>query len=588
MSNVLQIFQYQAVNFTDTTTGAGPFGLSWSFPGGIPLSGTSSTETVFYNVPGTYTVSLTATDVFGTSKTLVESNIIQVDPSTLVGGITGPFPSSVFMDQSYAVYDGSFGNPYPATSWLWSLPAGQTAGTQNVTVNGYGDWYVLTGTYFGSPGSSFTGSITLTASNGFNSSSAATTIEVQKLGPPETLYINLTGGAPTSGTVVTGFSGSLPISVGPIPIPAPPYPLYINTTEFGYPVSYPVAKMDFSLRGSSNKTNLYFHSTNESAGAIITSGLWDASTFLDTFGGFLVVDSGIYTNYSSIPSGPEITNGNYVTGGMVSEFFIADETGLLQSLYQDRNYGSQLLNYLLSSPYKNLHSGNLQYLNANPPSSPITQMTFVDTTNSGASGSNPMVYSSNYLTSLGPTVPPNPVYEVYVTISVPPSTTYGATATFGSPGSTGNYGDFFVAQNTPNGVGIASILNSAINSAVAGGTGFVEFIAASSANCDYSSPTGPGYDPTNYYGLIAVFRNDFNASLYTVSISDNSSTINGYYTPPLAYPIASFTADFNNTQNSYQTCSGLYPISVVSPLVVTLPLTPPFSSITFGGTIGYP
>lgn len=590
MSTPLQIFQYQAVNFTDTTTGASPFTLSWSFPGGIPLSGTSSTQTVYYNVPGTYNVSLTATDIYGTAKTLLESNLIQVDPSTLIGGITGPIPSSVKMGESYTVYDATVGNPYPAISWLWNLPTGQTAGTQNVTVNGYNDWYALTGYYSGSPGSIFIGNISLTADNGYNTASAGANISVQKLGRAEELFINITGGAPTANIVVPGFSGTLPLSS----TLGPGYNLPIKTTEFGYIDSYYVAKMDFSTRGSTNKTNQYFHSTNETAGALITSGLWDPSTFIDVFGGFLVIDGAIYNDYSSLPYSDGVSLGGYLTGGQSTQFFIADEGGLFEDLYENRNYNVQLITYLLSSPYKNLHSGNLQYMNnyysTNPlpvPGSPSTQMTFPGTggiPGIGLSGSNPLVPSSFYLNSMGSTVL-NPVYEVYIDIEIPPST-FNITASFGPAGTTGNYGDFFVAQDTPDGPGMASRLNSAINLAIPGGTGFVEFIAASSANCDYSSPTGPDYDPTNYYGLIAVFRNDTPVPVYNVSIWDNSYTLSNYFAPPLAIP--PFTADFANPQGSFQTCSGLYPASGPTQITVTRPLNPPYSIMSMGGTIGYP
>ena len=72
MSIPLKIYQYQSVVYTDTTTGASPFTLSWAFPGGSPTGGTSTTEVVFYNVPGYYTTSLTATDIYGTTRTLVD------------------------------------------------------------------------------------------------------------------------------------------------------------------------------------------------------------------------------------------------------------------------------------------------------------------------------------------------------------------------------------------------------------------------------------------------------------------------------------------------------------------------------------
>jgi len=573
MSTPLNIFQYQSVVFNDTTTGAGPFTLNWSFPGGTPSTGASGTQSVLYNVPGDYTVSLTATDIYGTTKTLIESNLIHVDPTTLIAGITGPVPSTVKMNSSYTVYDASVANPYPATSWLWTLPEGQTAGTQNVTVSGYGDWYTLTGTYSGAPGSSYTGTIYLTSGNGFSLSSASTTIDIQKLGRSEILYTGTTGG-PVSPYTVTGFSGSLPLTT------TPPGNTPINTTEFGYVDNYYIAKMDYRLRGLTNRTNQYFHSTNEAASTIVTSGLWDSTAFLDTIGGFLVINGAIYSNYSSLAvPGPEINLGNYVTGGQVSEFFIADETGLLEDLYENRNYSVQLINYLLSSPYKNLNSGNLQYLNANPPG-PISQMTFIDPTNSGASGSNPLVYSSFYLNSLGSTTP-NPVYQVTITATIG-GTPYGATASFGAAGSTGNFGDFYVAQDTPNGVGIASILNGAINLSIPGGTGTLIFAASQIFNCDYASPTGASYDPSTYYGLDLYFPNSLNYPVVQVNISDNSSSIG--FTPALTYPIAPFTADFGNSQGSYQTCSGLNPNQVI----ITVPLTPPFGSMNFGGTIAYP
>jgi hypothetical protein len=207
-------------------------------------------------------------------------------------------------------------------------------------------------------------------------------------------------------------------------------------------------------------------------------------------------------------------------------------------------------------------------------------MTFIDPTNSGASGSNPLVYSSFYLNSLGAT-PPNPVYQVTITATIG-GTPYGATASFGVAGSTGNFGNFYVAQDTPNGPGIASILNGAINLSIPGGTGTLIFAASQIFNCDYASPTGASYDPSTYYGLDLYFPNSSNYPVLQVNISDNSSSIG--FTPTLTYPIAPFTADFGNSQGSYQTCSGLNPNQVI----ITVPLTPPFGSMNFGGTIAYP
>lgn len=72
MAESLQIYQYQSVNFTDTSSGEAPLTRSWSFSGGSPATGTGITAAVFYNVPGDYTVSLTETDAYGTTSTLVK------------------------------------------------------------------------------------------------------------------------------------------------------------------------------------------------------------------------------------------------------------------------------------------------------------------------------------------------------------------------------------------------------------------------------------------------------------------------------------------------------------------------------------
>jgi hypothetical protein len=88
----------------------------------------------------------------------------------------------------------------------------------------------------------------------------------------------------------------------------------------------------------------------------------------------------------------------------------------------------------------------------------MNTMSFIGPTGSGASGSNPMVYSSFYLNNLTgtPPVPPNPVYTVYIS-AVIAGVPYGATAPIGTAGGTGNdpltSGNFFVAQNNSNGLG---------------------------------------------------------------------------------------------------------------------------------------
>ena len=567
MAENLQIYQYQSVNFTDTSSGEVPLSRSWSFSGGSPATGTGITAAVFYNVPGDYTVSLTETDAYGTTSTLTKSDLVQVSPTTLVAGISGPSPSSVKMNEGYSLQDSTVGTPFPPTAWTWTLPYGRYAFTQNVGVTGYADWNTLTGGYTGAPGSSYTANISLATSNAYLSNSASTSVSVQKLGPSEQLYLNATG--PSSPNFVTGLSGGI-VTSGGIPV---------GVDFFGYSSSNLIVRLNYLLRGASNKTNLYFHSDTETATAVMYTGLW-SSAYNEVIGGFLMVQGPVYSTYSYLAPNDAINFGLYITEGQTSEFFLGDSNGLLLNLYTNYNYSADLLTYLVNNPYKIAHSGNLQYVNTQN----INPMTFIST--GGGQNSNPVVYSSNYLQNINSPAfpsPANPIYEVYISATLG-GIPYGATASFGIAGSTGNdpltAGSFYTAQDTVNGSGFVSILNTAINSTIPGGTGNFQFVADPAFSCGWSSPVGAGYSSSDYYGAALLTKN---ASLVqNITLSDNSSTINGYYSlniPPLMTPIAPFTANYNNIQGSLETCSGLFS----DPLTIT-PGTI-YNVMNFGGSI---
>lgn len=215
-------------------------------------------------------------------------------------------------------------------------------------------------------------------------------------------------------------------------------------------------------------------------------------------------------------------------------------------------------------------------------------MSFIDPAGLGASGSNPMVYSSAYLQNLTglPPTPPNPIYTVYISVTIA-GFPYGATAQIGLAGVTGNdpltNGNFFVAQTNSNGPGFVHYLNSAISASIPGGTGTVDFVASVDYNCDYNGPSGASYNPTNYNGAALRILN--NSLVQMVSISDNSQTITSSYTPPPNFPIAPFTADPNNSQGSTETCSGIASI-MLTPIIGSGPGA--YNSFTLGGTVGYP
>jgi hypothetical protein len=582
MSTPLKIYQYQSVVYNNTTTGASPFTQSWSFDGGIPLTGASASATAVYNVPGKYTVSLTVTDIYSTTKTLIEPQLIEVYPSTLIAGISGPTPSIIKMDEGYQVADASIGNPFPAISWYWVLPYGMTASTQFVGVPGYGDWFTLTGTYLGLPGEIYNGPIFLTANNGYSSSSASTVIQVQKMGPSEILFLNALNISSTN--ITTGFQGSIPSSITP---PNDP----ISTQDFGYPVDYWIIKLDFFLRGSSDNRNFYFHSTNEEGELSILNGLWDYQTFMDLISGFIVVDGTLYSQYSTVLVSTGMSSGLYIIKNESPVLFLADGGDFLKGLYANHNYSIPLINNLLSNPYKILHGGNLQFLNSSVIPPGITGMSYIyPTPGIGASGENPMVYSSDYLSRLGTLSSPLniPVYTVYIEVILNgfPSP-IGATAEMGPIGSTGNdpftSGDFFVAQDNSNGFGFVHFLNSAINSSIPGGTGTVDFVAANFYNC--GPPSSGFYDPTNYNGV--ALRILDNSLVQQVSIADNSYDIQTtYYVPGFepSPPIAPFVADPNNSQGSYETCSGLAPVPLLG---IFGPAPAVYNNLTVGGSIGY-
>lgn len=576
MGEVLKIYQYQTVLFTNATTGATPLTLSWDFPGGTPGFGTGNTETVVYNAPGFYSATLTVTDSFGTTSSLVETNIIRVDPTTIVPGISGPTPSTVLMNQGYNLDDSSVGDPYPAISWLWTLPYGITAGTASVGVTGYIDWFTLTGTYAGTAGASYTGNISLTVNNGYSPATAITSVEVQKMGDSEILYLNSLN---SSATLYTpGLTGGLvALALSNPPVPATAQDLgYIGETDF-------VFHLNFLSRGTTNRYNQNFHSTSESAFSSISTGFWNSNPMSDPpIGGYLIINGTSYSsNYSPIIANNAINFGEYAIQNQLYDFFVADTTGFLEDKYTNYNYNIDLISFLLTNPYRKIHSGNIQFLNSVENPGGPAGISFIDPAGLGASGSNPIVYSRQYLNSLGPSsYTPYPVYEVYISTTVS-GFPYGATATFETIGLTGNdpltAGNFYVAQNNSSGIGFVQILNTAINSSIFGGTGSIEFVAASYFNCDYSSgPTAASFDSYNYNGVALLVKNW--STVGPVTITDNSLALGNSFGPPIS--LAPFMADIMNPQGSTETCSGLFS----GPLIQSsFP-----NSFNFGGSINYP
>ncbi len=96
------------VNFVDLSTNF-PNAWQWVFEGGDPATSTQRNPRVKYNAPGTYKVTLTATNSLGASTPLVQDNYITVSEQGLCGTATNfnnGFTPSYIPLSSYGNYKG--------------------------------------------------------------------------------------------------------------------------------------------------------------------------------------------------------------------------------------------------------------------------------------------------------------------------------------------------------------------------------------------------------------------------------------------------------------------------------------------------
>lgn len=150
-SDSQNIFEGDTVNFEDQSIGF-PNSWSWTLEGGTPASSTDKNPVVTYNTAGTYKVTLTVTNDFGSDTKTVEAYITvnQAVP-----------PVANFTADTQSVFEGNFVNfldtstNIPA-SWTWTFEGGTpaTSSEQNPMVT-----YNTVGTY----------KVTLMATNQFGS-----------------------------------------------------------------------------------------------------------------------------------------------------------------------------------------------------------------------------------------------------------------------------------------------------------------------------------------------------------------------------------------------------------------------------------
>ncbi len=125
MADSVEITEGENINFTDLSSN-NPFAWEWTFEGGFPTSDTvQNPENILYDIPGTYDVSLTATNAGG-SGSLTKSGYITVN--------AGALPVADFMGDNTDIMAGdtvnftdlSLGNP---TKWIWNFYGGTPAGS---------------------------------------------------------------------------------------------------------------------------------------------------------------------------------------------------------------------------------------------------------------------------------------------------------------------------------------------------------------------------------------------------------------------------------------------------------------------------
>jgi len=112
------------VQFTDLSTNA-PTSWSWTFPGGTPGSSTQQNPLITYNTPGTYNVTLVATNIYG-SDTETKNAYINVKPNPVA---TATPNSQIFC--SGGTTGIALTSNVGGTTFAWTVVQGGVTGASN-------------------------------------------------------------------------------------------------------------------------------------------------------------------------------------------------------------------------------------------------------------------------------------------------------------------------------------------------------------------------------------------------------------------------------------------------------------------------
>jgi hypothetical protein len=511
MPSTITIYQSQSVLFTDTSSGGvPPYSRLWSFTGGDISSSTGATALVTYSNPGAYTASLTVTDDIGVAASYNSLSGITVNPPVITASFTNSPSSSVLMSQTISFTDTTTGLPVGATGWSWSIGGSGFATTQNSSLT-FNDWVLVPGSSIADPaGTSLSANVSLLASNSYTSDTESKNITFSKVGTTETTILNRS--APSgaySRYADVSYSGVLASSLG---YPTATYVYEIDLASYGHTVDQ-------------------FHSDREVAYMVVT-GLTGKPEFLQngvsTVSGYILVDDSLYGS-----GAPEISLGRYLTPALnAKKIFFTDSgtVGNITNLITAKNWTTSLISSVLTNIYPQLNSAQGIYYGIVYPASAFS------------SGRNPIVYSPQYLASLGASG-----QSIEIGLDVVFGTSYSVVCNLNDNAGVGNEtgGDYYLMQSVGGNLGVAAMLNSAIAaSSVPGGTASIEFVSDSTLNIY------PGSTPASYSGLRMEVKN---RSITSVSLSDNTETLNA------TYGLSLLPVFYNYTGTTQPSCIGMPP-----------------------------
>lgn len=130
-ANVTSVCEGSSVSFTDMSSNT-PTSWAWTFTGGTPSSSSAQNPTVSYNTPGTYAVTLVATNAAGSDSETLNGYITvnpEVTPSITISLTSGSNP---MCSGASATFSASISNGGTTPAYQWMIN-GSNAGTNSST-----------------------------------------------------------------------------------------------------------------------------------------------------------------------------------------------------------------------------------------------------------------------------------------------------------------------------------------------------------------------------------------------------------------------------------------------------------------------